>query len=57
MFSPRKEYFADMQVHVGSQVEVDIAALEELRSTAQDMCTTATTALAPAWAPLKTDLL
>ncbi len=25
------EYFADMQVHVGSQVEVDIATLEESR--------------------------
>ena len=25
----RDEYFADMQVHVGSQVEVDVATLEE----------------------------
>lgn len=52
-----EEYFADMQVHIGSQVEVDIAALEESRSTAQDMGATATTALAPAWAPPKTDLI
>ena len=24
------EYFADMQVHIGSQVEVDVATLDEL---------------------------
>ncbi|MHB1425479.1 MAG: DUF4058 family protein [Gemmataceae bacterium] len=50
-----EEYFADMQVHVGSQVEVDIAALEESRNTPQGTGTA--TALAPAWAPPKTSLI
>jgi hypothetical protein len=52
-----EEYFADMQVHVGSQVEVDVAALEESRSAAQDPGTASATALAPAWAPPKTNLI
>lgn len=52
-----EEYFADMQVHIGSQVEVDIAALEESRSTAQGTGAATTTALAPAWAPPKTNLV
>ena len=30
-----EEYYADMQVHIGSQVEVDIATLEESRGTAE----------------------
>jgi hypothetical protein len=51
------EYFADMQVHIGSQVEVDIATLEESRNTAQGTGAAATAALAPAWAPPKTDLI
>ncbi len=52
-----KEYFADMQVHIGSQVEVDVAALEESRSGAQGIGAAATTAMAPAWAPPKTQLI
>src|SRR5438105_2563441 len=49
------EYFADMQVHIGSQVEVDIATLAESRGTAERGAT-ASTLLAPAWAPPATDL-
>lgn len=52
-----EEYFADMQVHIGSQVEVDVAALEESRSAEQNTGTAAATALAPAWAPPKTNLI
>ena len=48
------EYFADMQVHIGSQVEVDIATLTESRSAGSDGSTTAT---APAWAPPATSLI
>lgn len=50
------EFFADMQVHVGSQVEVDVAAFEEQQSGAHDAGRT-TAALAPAWAPPKTNLV
>ena len=49
------EYFADMQVHIGSQVEVDIATVEESRETTERSAATAT--LAPAWAPPMTDLI
>jgi hypothetical protein len=49
-----EEYFADMQVHIGSQVEVDIATLEASRETA-DGSSAGTTTLAPAWAPPATD--
>jgi uncharacterized protein DUF4058 len=49
------DYFADMQVHVGSQVEVDVATIEEARQTAPH--TAAATASAPAWAPPATDLV
>lgn len=49
------EYFADMQVHVGSQVEVDIATLAESRGTVESRTATAT--LAPVWAPPATDLV
>jgi hypothetical protein len=52
-----EEYFADMQVHIGSQVEVDIAALEESRSASQGTSAATTTALAPAWSPPKTSLI
>lgn len=48
------EYFADMQVHVGSQVEVDIATLE---SRGSEGSAVATLASAPAWAPPKTELV
>jgi len=50
------EYFADMQVHVGSQVEVDIATLDEARS-AGPPGVSATATRAPAWAPPKTNLI
>ncbi len=50
------EYFADMQVHIGSQVEVDIATLAESNaSTGRGAATV--TATAPAWAPPATDLV
>src|SRR5437016_11525923 len=49
------EYFADMQVHIGSQVEVDIATLGESRQTGER--STAATTLAPVWAPPATDLV
>src|SRR2546429_8876538 len=43
------EYYADMQVHVGSQVEIDVATLEESKPAGRGASATAT--LAPAWAP------
>jgi hypothetical protein len=50
------EYYADMQVHIGSQVEVDIATLEESRG--KDNGAKGTTAtLASAWAPPATNLI
>lgn len=49
------EYYADMQVHVGSQVEVDIATLDEARRGAHTSA--AATALAPSWAPPATSLV
>jgi hypothetical protein len=51
-----EEFFADMQVHIGSQVEVDIATLEEARGPGKPGVVSAT-ALAPAWAPPATDLV
>jgi hypothetical protein len=51
-----EEYFADMQVHVGSQVEVDIATLEE-RQGSEPRGTAATAMLAPTWAPPATNLI
>lgn len=50
------DYFADMQVHIGSQVEVDIATLEEVRSAAAEGGA-ATAALARTWTPPATDLV
>jgi hypothetical protein len=49
------EYHADMQVHIGSQVEVNIATLAETERAANGGTATAT--LAPAWAPPATDLV
>src|SRR5436190_6494343 len=49
------EYFADMQVHIGSQVEVDIATLNESRQTGESGGAPAT--LTSAWAPPATDLV
>jgi Protein of unknown function (DUF4058) len=51
-----QDYFADMQVHIGSQVEVDIATLTEAQATAERSAGT-TTALAQAWAPPATELV
>jgi hypothetical protein len=50
------EYFADMQVHIGSQVEVDVATLEESRRRTAPIAVAAV-AVAPAWAPPATDLV
>lgn len=50
------EYFADMQVHIGSQVEVDVATLEEPRAGAKNGGRTTAT-LSLAWAPLATGLV
>ncbi|MCI0380472.1 MAG: DUF4058 family protein [Gemmataceae bacterium] len=50
------EYFADMQVHIGSQVEVDIATLDESKG-AGERGAAATATAAPAWAPPATNLL
>jgi hypothetical protein len=53
-----EDYFADMQVHVGSQVEVevDIATLDE-RTSAGGTESRATTVLAPSWSPPATSLV
>jgi hypothetical protein len=51
-----EEFFADMQVHIGSQVEIDVAAFEERRSSTADGGR-AGTALAPAWSPPATSLV
>lgn len=50
------EYFADMQVHIGSQVEVDVATLDELTA-AKGQSGPATAALAPVWSPPATRLI
>src|SRR5437016_1849292 len=50
------EYFADMQVHVGSPVEVDVATLEESRRTG-DHSAVATATRPAVWTPPKTDLV
>lgn len=52
-----EEYFADMQVHVGSPVEVDIATLNEPRSGMSNGAAGTTTVTAPAWAPPATALV
>src|SRR3984893_248242 len=50
------ECFADMQVYVGSQAEVDTATLDESGEARERAAATATT-LAPVWAPPATDLV
>lgn len=50
-----EEFFADMQVHIGSQVEVDVAAFEERQRDTTDRGPA--TALAPVWSPPKTNLV
>lgn len=47
------EYFADMQVHFGSQVEVDVAAMNETRSGGNGATAVATRA----WSPPATALV
>jgi uncharacterized protein DUF4058 len=53
------EYFADMQVHIGSPVEVDVATLEEPRSGTRGGAGIAAsnTGVASAWAPPATTLV
>src|SRR6185503_15946256 len=51
-----EEYFADMQVHVGSQVEIDVATLEELAGAAQENSSPQSPA-ATAWTPPPTNLV
>src|ERR1700678_137524 len=47
-----EEYFADMHVHIGSQIEVDIATLEESRGNPSALSPGGGTAtLAPVWTP------
>jgi hypothetical protein len=50
------EYFADMQVHIGSQVEVDIATLSE-PTVALERNGPATATLTSTWAPPATELV
>src|ERR1700747_2011065 len=49
-----EEFFADMQVHIGSQVEVDVASLSELRE--EGGAGNAAT-LTRAWTPPATELV
>jgi hypothetical protein len=51
------EYFADMQVHIGSRVEVDIASLKEADRAGAAHSSGGTATLAAAWAPPTTDLV
>jgi hypothetical protein len=52
------EYFADMQVHIGSQVEIDVATLEEPGAPISPRGGTATLpAAAPVWTPPATSLV
>src|SRR4051812_46863899 len=51
-----EEYFADMQVHVGSQVEVDVAGLHSSRPT-ESQVGAATGTLTRVWTPPATDLI
>src|SRR5688500_18277448 len=47
-----EEYFADMQVHVGSRVEVDVATLSDAgNNQGGSPATTGGVTLARAWAP------
>jgi hypothetical protein len=52
-----EEYFADMQVHVGSPVEVDIATLEKSRPAGRQGSPSAATLATPVWAPPATNLI
>lgn len=50
-----KDYFAEVQVHIGSRVEVDIATMQDDRSSAHEQSDDrgggVATVRAPAWAP------
>lgn len=50
-----EEYYADFQIHVGSQVEVDIATLEEPQG--KDQGNTATAVRPKTWTPPATTLI
>lgn len=52
-----EEYFADMQVHIGSQVEVDVATLTEATRAQNANGSGVATVLAPAWSPPATNLI
>src|SRR4051794_6199416 len=53
-----EEYYADMQVHVGSPVEVDVASLKEAREAADNSGTSMAAVLAaPVWKPPVTNLV
>src|SRR5271167_4972627 len=52
-----EEYYADMQVHIGSPVEVDIATLVERQVPGDDVRGTTATLAAPAWSPRATKLI
>jgi hypothetical protein len=53
-----EEYFADMQVHLGSQVEVDVATLEEARGGPHEVSGTPPAASSPTvWTPPPTALV
>ena len=51
-----EEYYADMQVHIGSQVEVDVATIEESVGGAERFGAATATA-APVWTPPATSLI
>lgn len=50
-----EDYYADMQVHIGSQVEIDVATIEERSDGAERGG--AATATAPVWTPPATNLI
>jgi hypothetical protein len=52
-----EEYYADMQVHIGSQVEVDIATLAERQIQPDDGGGATATLTAPVWSPPATKLI
>jgi hypothetical protein len=51
-----EEYFADMHVHIGSQVEIDVATLEE-SAVAGERPSASETVAAAVWAPPVTSLV
>jgi hypothetical protein len=51
------DYFADMQVHIGSQVEVDVATLKEVDPSVSASGAGVALQTAPVWTPPKTSLI